>query len=73
MGCVQGKEKEKENFDQVIRLYESKLTGLNAEIVKLEREKTMFTDRCTLLQANEKVDSLVKEPVDDENVEQTKF
>ena len=68
MGCSSSKE---EKLDGVIRLYESKLTVLNAEIDKLEREKMMITDRCTLLQANESVDAM--EPTINNDVEQTKF
>ena len=42
MGCTQGKQKEKQNLDEIIRLYESKLKVLNAKIVKLEREKLII-------------------------------
>ena len=54
MGCAQGNQKEKQNLDEVIRLYESKLKVLNAKIVKLEREKLIIIN----LYSDESIDDV---------------
>ena len=54
MGCAQGNQKEKQNLDEVIRLYESKLKVLNAKIGKLEREKLIIIN----LYSDESIDDV---------------